>query len=40
MLIVPASFLQPTILIVGLIEGFVALAWIRRLSHLTTTGVR
>jgi len=36
-LIIPMSFLQPTIFAIGLVEGFVALSWLRSLGHLRTT---
>lgn len=33
-LIVPLSFLQPAIFVIGLVQGFVALFWLRRLGRL------
>jgi hypothetical protein len=33
-LIIPLSFLQPAIFVIGLVQGFVALFWLRRLGHL------
>ena len=35
-LIIPLSFLQPAIFVIGLVQGFVALFWLRRLGHLTS----
>lgn len=32
--IIPMSFLQPMIFVLGLVEGFVALAWLRRLRRV------
>lgn len=32
--IIPLSFLQPLIFVLGLVQGFVALAWLRRLGYL------
>jgi hypothetical protein len=33
-LIIPLSFLQPAIFVIGLVQGFVALFWLRHLGHL------
>jgi hypothetical protein len=33
-LIIPVSFLQPAIFVIGLVQGFVALFWLRQLGHL------
>lgn len=33
-LIIPLSFLQPLIFVIGVVQGFVALFWLRRLGHL------
>ena len=35
-LVVPLSFLQPAIFLLGLLQGFVALLWLRRLGSLRT----
>jgi len=32
-LMIPFSFLQPVIFSIGLVEGFVALFWLRRVSY-------
>jgi hypothetical protein len=33
-LIIPLSFLQPLIFVIGVVQGFVALFWLRRLGYL------
>lgn len=37
-LIIPLSFLQPAIFLIGLVQAFVALFWLRHLGHLRSRG--
>lgn len=37
-LVIPFSFLQPAMFIVGAVEGLVALAWLRRLGYFRSAG--